>query len=104
MSVAVFETWVVAELFKSYWHNGRRAPFYFYRDKDQKEIDLLIIQDGTMYPLEIKKSASPKREDVRHFSLLSKLKMPVGKGGVICLSGNSIPLSEIASSIPVCAI
>ncbi|MFO8058882.1 MAG: ATP-binding protein [bacterium] len=104
MSGAVFETWVVAEILKSYWHNGRSAPFYFYRDKDQKEIDLLIIRDGTIYPLEIKKSATPKKEDVRHFPILDKLNMPVGPGGVICLSEHSIPLSENTSSIPAFAL
>ena len=43
MSGAILETWILGELLKSYWHNGRQAPFYFYRDRDQKEIDLLII-------------------------------------------------------------
>lgn len=104
MSGAAFETWVVTEILKSYWHNGRRAPFYFYRDKDQKEIDLLIVQDGTVYPLEIKKSATPKKGDVRHFPILDKLKMPIGPGGVLCLSEHSIPLSESAASIPVFSI
>ena len=46
MSGPILETWIVAELLKSYWHAGRRAPFYYYRDKDQREIDLLIVQDG----------------------------------------------------------
>ena len=104
MSGAVFETWVLAEILKGYWHNGRRAPFYFYRDKDQKEIDLLILRDGMVYPLEIKKSAMPKREDVRHFPILSKTGIPIGSGGVICLSEQSIPLSRSTCSIPVAAI
>ena len=104
MSGAILETWVVAEILKSYLHNGRRAPFYYYRDKDKKEIDLLIIQDGTIYPLEIKKTASPKKDDVRHFSILEKLKMPTGPGGVICLSEHSIPLTESAYSIPVATL
>jgi len=61
MSGAILESWIMAELLKGYWHNGRRDPFYYYRDKDQKEIDLLIIQDGRVYPLEFKKTASRKR-------------------------------------------
>ena len=73
---SMLETWIVTELLKSWWHNGRPAPFYFYRDKDQKEVDLLIVQDGTLYPLEIKKSASPGKETVRHFQALSKLNLP----------------------------
>lgn len=104
MSGAALETWVFAEILKSYLHNGRRAPFYFYRDKDKKEIDLLIIQDRTIYPIEIKKTASPKKDDVRPFSILEKLKMPIGSGGVICLSEHSIPLTESSSSIPISAL
>jgi len=98
---SMLETWIVTELLKSWWHNGRPAPFYFYRDKDQKEVDLLIVQDGTLYPLEIKKSASPGKETVRHFQALSKLNLPVGPGGVLCLAERSLPLTAAKVSIPV---
>jgi predicted AAA+ superfamily ATPase len=104
MSGASLETWIMAEMLKSYWHNGRQAPFYFYRDKDLKEIDLLIVRDGTIYPLEFKKTASPGTNDVRHFHTLERLKMPIGPGGVICLAEQSLPLSSSILSIPVAAI
>ncbi len=101
MSGAILETWIIGELLKSYWHNGRQAPFFYYRDKDKKEIDLLIIQDGTIYPLECKKSASPGLGDIRHFGVLANLKMPVGPGGVICLAQQSLPLGPAVRSVPV---
>lgn len=104
MSGAILETWILAEILKGYWHNGRHAPFYYYRDKDQKEIDLLIIQDGTIYPLEFKKTASPAKDDVRHFQTLEKFKMPIGPGGVICVSEQFLPLTPSASSIPIAAV
>jgi predicted AAA+ superfamily ATPase len=104
MSGAILETWILSELLKGYWHTGKSAPFYFYRDKDQKEIDLLIVQDGTVYPLEFKKTASPRRDDVRHFQVLKKLGMPVGPGGLICLAGKSLPLGQDVLSIPVAAL
>ena len=101
MSGAILETWIISEILKTWWFNGLKAPFYFYRDKDQKEIDLLIIQDGTVYPLEFKKSASPDKHMIQHFQVLQKLKMPIGPGGVICLAQQSLPLTERVLSIPV---
>jgi predicted AAA+ superfamily ATPase len=100
MSGAILETWILGELLKSWQHNGLQAPFYYYRDTDQKEIDLLIVQDGTVYPLEFKKSASPGKESVRHFSVLKKLGMPVGPGVVICLAKQALPLTETVWSFP----
>ncbi len=104
MSGPIMETWIVAELLKSYWHAGRRVPFYYYRDKDQREIDLLIVQDGIAYPLEIKKTSSPGKDDVRHFGALERLDLPVGPGGVICLVEQSLPLTASTQSIPAWAI
>ena len=101
MSGAMLETWVAIELLKGYWHNGLAAPLYYYRDKDKREIDLLIVQDGVLYPLEIKKSAAPSRDDVRHFEALGRLKRPVGAGGVICLAQDVLPLTAAAHTMPV---
>jgi predicted AAA+ superfamily ATPase len=101
MSGAMLETWVLAELLKGYWHNGLAAPFHYYRDKDGREIDLLVVQNGVLYPLEIKKSAAPSRDDVRHFEALGRLKRAVGAGGVICLAQDVLPLTAAAHTIPV---
>ena len=104
MSGAILETWIMGELLKGYRHNGRPAPFYYYRDKDQKEIDLLILKDGMLYPLEFKKTASPGKKDIRHFQALQRLKLPVGPGGIICLAEQSLPLGASVQSIPVSAL
>lgn len=103
-SGAILETWIFVEILKSWLHNGQTPPFYFYRDKDGKEIDLLIIRDNTIYPLEFKKTSSPDKRTVRHFTLLEKLNMKVGEGGVVCLATQSLPITERVSSIPVSAI
>jgi len=104
MSGPILETWIMAEIIKSYQHNGRHAQLAFYRDKDQKEIDLLIVKDGTIYPLEFKKTAAPKREAVRNFKVLDKLKKPIGPGGVICLAEMFLPLTGSVWCIPVAAL
>jgi predicted AAA+ superfamily ATPase len=100
MSGAIFESWVVAELLKSHWHSGKQAPLYYYRDKDQKEIDVLIVKDGTLYPIEVKKTNNPGRDAVRHFSVLEKLQLPVGPGAVICLANERLPITANVEAIP----
>ena len=104
MSGAFFETWVIAEVIKSYWHTGKSAPIYYYRDADQKEIDLLIVQDGTIYPVEIKKTTAPTKKDVRHFSVLKKLKTPIGPGAVLCMSHSPMPITETVQALPASQI
>lgn len=99
-SGAMFETWVIGEILRSWWHNGKRAPLYFYRDKDRKEIDLLIIQDARVHPIEIKKTATPDRRIASQFGVLDKLDLERGEGGVVCLAGGSLPLGEGVVSIP----
>jgi predicted AAA+ superfamily ATPase len=101
MSGAILETFVFIEILKSYWHNGQRAPLYYYRDKDKKEVDLLILRDQTFYPLEFKKTASPTKDDTRHFKVLEQLPNPIGEGGVICFAETLLPLAKNISAIPV---
>lgn len=64
----------------------------------------MLLQDGIIYPLEIKKTASPSREDVRQFGALERLGLPIGPGGVICLAEQSLPLTAAAQSIPAWVI
>ena len=101
MSGAFLETWVVSEVIKSWWHNGKRAPLYYYRDKDTKEIDLLIHQDGIIYPIEIKKSGNPGTEAVRNFKALESLKLPIGPGCIVSLASRLLPITKSVQAVPV---
>lgn len=94
MSGAFFETWVIGEIIKSYYNAGKRPPLYYYRDKDQKEIDLIIHENNTLYPIEIKKSSNPGKDSVRHFEILKSTGLVVGEGNVICLTGDLLPLDN----------
>lgn len=100
MSGAFFETWVVAEVIKSWWHNGKRAPIFYFRDKDGKEVDLLIHQDGKLYPIEIKKSGSPGKDAIRHFRTLESLRLPIGPGCLICLTPTLMPITANVNAVP----
>ena len=101
MSGAILETYLFTEILKGYWHNGKEANFYFYRDLDQKEVDLLIESDGVLYPIEFKKTGTPSKTATKHFSVLKKLKKDIGQGAVICFIEKHIPLSTEVTAIPV---
>ncbi|MCR5725513.1 MAG: DUF4143 domain-containing protein, partial [Treponema sp.] len=66
-------------------NNGEDAPIFFYRDKDKIEIDLLIEQDNTLYPLEIKKTATPKSDDAKNFFITSRIKnVQIAQSIIVC--------------------
>lgn len=101
MSGAFFETFVVSEIIKSYQNLGLQPPICYYRDKDKREIDLIIEQNNTLYPIEIKKSASPKKEATKHFQVLEKSGMNIGTGAVICMARDLLPLNKENWLVPV---
>jgi predicted AAA+ superfamily ATPase len=101
MSGAMLETWLFAEILKSYWHNGLEANVFFYRDVDQREVDLVIEVGDTLYPVEFKKTASPSAGAARQFAVLEKLGKTVGPGAVLCFVERDIPLSSQVTAVPV---
>lgn len=101
MSGAILETWVVSEVIKSYWHHGLECSIHFYRDNDQQEVDLLIETGDMLYPVEIKKTASPAKTAQTQFSVLDKLRRPIGPGAVLCMVEQDIPLSSKVMAVPV---
>ena len=86
-SGAIFETYIISEIIKSYSNNGidPKRYLYFYRDSNQKEIDLLIINNNTVYPVEIKKSSNPGISAIKNFNVVDKFNMNNGNGIVLCL-------------------
>jgi predicted AAA+ superfamily ATPase len=101
MNGAMLETYVTPEILKSYWHNGKQPIIYFYRDKNQKEIDLIIEQNNTLYPIEIKRTANPTKNDVENFNILKSFKRSIGTEAVICLIDTPIPLIEDVLAKPL---
>ena len=100
-----FETFVVSELIKSYANRGMDEYFYFLRDSNGREIDLLIFQDNTLFPIEIKKHTNPSYRDIASFDMLKSVKnITIGEGGVICPSQDLLPLKDKHKIIPLWAI
>ena len=103
MAGNMFETYVVSEILKQYANKGYdlRSRFAYYRDSNRKEIDLLILENDTIYPIEIKKNADPGKAALKNFGVLDSLSEKKGEGAVICLSSMSYPLDNINKVIPI---
>lgn len=101
MSGAILETYVFIEILKSYWHNGKEALIYYYRDKDQKEIDFLIEANNTLYPIEVKKSINPPAETAKNFAVLDNLNKNIGNCVILCLRSSILSLNREVTLVPI---
>ncbi|MBR3392651.1 MAG: ATP-binding protein [Firmicutes bacterium] len=102
MGGAFFETYVVSEMVKSIKNAGKRIEYtlYYYRDRDQKEVDILYIKDQKIYPLEIKKGIGRDRAD-KNFKILEQYQLPIETGLIIDTSDRLFPLNRNAFYCPV---
>ncbi|MGB4609136.1 MAG: DUF4143 domain-containing protein [Saccharofermentanales bacterium] len=103
MSGHILENYVVVEIIKSFQNHGIiDPPIYFYRDKDQKEIDLIIESSGVLYPVEIKQSASPDKSMAKHFDLLKKAEgYKIGNQLILCQIDRKMYLTENLIAYPL---
>lgn len=101
MNGAFLETYAVCEILKSYWHNGKQPNIYFYRDRDMKEIDVVLENGGALYPVEIKKKTNPDKKDAAAFNVLKKSGLTVAAGSVLCMADTYLPISENANAVPL---
>lgn len=109
MAGHIFETFILNEIIKSFSNEGKEYGFnvFYYRGKDNSEdkeyeIDLIIEENGTLYPIEIKKTASPTISMASCFKTLDKeITKKVGTGAIICLSDKKMYLKENLVVLPI---
>lgn len=99
----VFETFVVGEVLKSFWNAGKtRPPVFYYRDKEQREIDLVIEEGRKLYPVEIKMTANPQASMAGHFRVLQDIpEMELQAGIILCQYDQPLWLREDVLSLPL---
>lgn len=89
MSAEFFETWVIGEVYKSFANSGQKAPLYYYRNFNGKEVELLILHNGVLYPCVISKSAQVqkmyKRFNIIEAAFGGCTEVKTATGSVICL-------------------
>ncbi len=86
MNGALLENFTVSEIMKSYQNAGLEPYLYFYRDRDAKEIDVVLEGDGKLCPLEIKKTAAPDKRLTRVFNVIDKSPLQLGTGAILCMT------------------
>ena len=86
MSGALLENFAVSEIIKGYQNAGLEPYLYFYRDRDAKEIDVILEGDGKLCPLEIKKTAMPDKRLTRAFGVIDKSPLRLGNSAVLCMA------------------
>ena len=95
-----YENYVVMELVKNYAYSKNKANITYYRDANAKEIDVFLEENNVVHPLEIKKSASPDKREVKKYSVLDKAELDRGNGGIVCMCEEPIPIDEKNCFIP----
>ena len=101
MAGPILETFVVSEILKSWLHRMVEPSLYYYRDRDKREVDLLFSLDGRLHPVEVKRSATVRRDWRRAFTPLERLGPEVGPGGIVCLVRERLPITARVEAIPV---
>lgn len=95
-----FENYVVTELYSNYAYAKKQATLSYYRDSNGKEIDILVELDNEIHPLEVKMGANPSRRETKKFAVLEKSSLGIGRGGIICMTEDVIPIDEMNAFIP----
>lgn len=98
---AFYETYVVSEIIKSYYNNYKdTSNLYYYRDRDQYEVDLIIEDYDSIYPIEIKKGINPVSNN-KNFKVLEKYKKNINIGLVIDSSNKVFPINDKVYYCPI---
>lgn len=101
-----YETYVVTEILKSFYNEGYdpeiigEKQIYFYRDRDKKEVDLVIETSEGIYPIEIKKGIKVSSPD-KNFDVLNKFGKKVFPGLVIDSREKIFKINDNAYEIPI---
>ena len=101
---AILENYTVSEILKTYYNSGEQPLLNYYRDNDAKEIDIVMESDGSLHPMEIKKTSNPGTELTRPYKLLDKGSVPRGKGAILCMKNTLSAIDSENYVVPIWGI
>ena len=98
---AILENYTVAEIRKTWMNSTKECLLHYYRDKDTREIDMVLETDGRLHPMEIKKSTAPGTELASAFRILDKSSTPRGEGAILCLREELSAIDRETLIVPI---
>ena len=101
---AILENYIINEIKKSYINSGKEVYMYYFRDKDQHEIDLILEANDLIHPIEKKKTSNPNFSMIKSFDILKKSAIKVGEGAIICMKDNLTALDRDTLIVPIWCI
>ena len=101
MNGALPKNFAASEIMKSYQNAGLEPYLYYYRDRDAREIDVVMERNGLLCPLEIKKTATPDNRLARTFSVIDKSPLRLGTGAVLCMADKFGALDRNNLIVPI---
>ncbi len=104
ISGAILENYVINQIRGSYFNLAEPFNLYYYRDKEQKEVGLILDCDNSLYAIEIKKTSNPKAHMLKGVFHLRKQKIEIKKTAIICVSDKVSMLDENTLIVPIWSI
>jgi predicted AAA+ superfamily ATPase len=98
---AILENYVVCEIIKTWRNEAKDCPLWYYRDSNQKEIDLIMEDDGKLFPMKIKRSINPGTELTRAFRVLDKSALLRGEGAILCMRPDLSAIDSMHFIVPI---
>lgn len=98
------ETFIINEIIKSYKNNGKQAKFYYYRDSEQREIDLIILHDGCLNLIECKSGTTFNKTHIKAFKQLENTKYIICNSGIVCNTDIVYAIKEGIYAVPINAV
>jgi uncharacterized protein len=102
----LLETFVVMEMVKQATWSGTPVEFFFYRDTEKREVDLVIESlSGDVVGVEVKSAATVSASDSYGLRLLRDKLGDRFKCGIVLYTGeHTLPLGERTWAVPVCGL
>ncbi len=98
------ETYIVNEIKKTFRNNGRKENFYYYRDSNQNEIDLVILENGTLHFVECKSGIKFDKKDAKAFKQLATSSYQIGYSFIVCNTPSLYKIDDLVYAVPISSI